>query len=71
MKYKRPFNPSHKPYHNRFHAPHKNNPQPYSAPQQQTTLENVPANKPNISKPNSTPEPQQILKLDKPKNCVS
>ena len=71
MKYKRPFNPSHKPYHNRFHAPHQNNPQPYSAPQQQTTLENVLANKPNISKPNSTPEPQQILKLDKPKNCVS
>ena len=28
MKYKHPFNPTHKPYHNRFQSPHQSNPQP-------------------------------------------
>ncbi|XP_023770935.1 uncharacterized protein LOC111919603 [Lactuca sativa] len=66
MKYKRPFNSSYKPYQNRFHAPHQNNPQTFSTPEPKPS-ENPPSYKPNLPKISSTSEPSQNTKSDKPK----
>ena len=62
MKYKHPFNPNHKPYHNYFQAPYQSNPQPFPKPS-----ENPPAYKPNISTPNHTSESPENPKSEKPK----
>ncbi|XP_052622501.1 uncharacterized protein LOC128127835 [Lactuca sativa] len=67
MKYKRPFNPSYKPYQNRFSTPHQNHPQPYFALEPKRTSENPPAYKPNLTKPNSTSESSQNSNSEKPK----
>ena len=67
MKYKRPFNPTHKPYHNHFQAPHQSNPNPYYPKPSKNPL----AYKPNIPTQNHSSESHETLKFDKPKLFVT